>query len=146
MSSADIYREIILDYYRNPRNYGKITDPDIAQRDSNPLCGDELEMHINIKDDKVADVKFTGKGCAISQASASMLTELIMGKDFEYVKKLTKEDILDNLGLHELGPARIKCALLSLKVLKSGLYSYLVDKLKDTASADKIKEEASGLF
>ncbi len=146
MSSADIYREIILDYYRNPRNYGKITDPDIAQRDSNPLCGDELEMHLNIKDDKVADVKFTGKGCAISQASASMLTELILGKDFEYVKKLTKEDILDNLGLHDLGPARIKCALLSLKVLKSGLYSYLVDKLKDTASADKIKEEASGLY
>lgn len=146
MSSADIYREIILDYYRNPRNYGKIQDPDIAQRDSNPLCGDELEMHLNIKDDKVADVKFTGKGCAISQASASMLTELIMGKDFEYVKKLTKEDILDNLGLHDLGPARIKCALLSLKVLKSGLYSYLTEKLKDTASADKIKQEASGLY
>lgn len=146
MSSADIYREIILDYYRNPRNYGKITDPDIAQRDSNPLCGDELEMHINIKDDKVSDVKFTGKGCAISQASASLLTELILGKDFDYVKKLTKEDILDNLGLHDLGPARIKCALLSLKVLKSGLYSYLVDKIKDTASADKIKEEASGLY
>jgi nitrogen fixation NifU-like protein len=146
MSSADIYREIILDYYRNPRNYGKIQDPDISQRDSNPLCGDELEMHLNIKDDKVADVKFTGKGCAISQASASMLTELILGKDFEYVKKLSKEDILDNLGLHDLGPARIKCALLSLKVLKSGLYSYLVDKLQDTASADKIKEEASGLY
>ncbi len=146
MSSADIYREIILDYYRNPRNYGKIQNPDIAQRDSNPLCGDELEMHLNIKDDKVADVKFTGKGCAISQASASMLTELILGKDFEYVKKLTKEDILDNLGLHDLGPARIKCALLSLKVLKSGLYSYLVDKLHDTASADKIKEESSGLY
>ncbi|MDR3782417.1 MAG: SUF system NifU family Fe-S cluster assembly protein [Candidatus Nitrosotalea sp.] len=146
MSSADIYREIILDYYRNPRNYGKIQDPDISQRDSNPLCGDELEMHLNIKDDKVADVKFTGKGCAISQASASMLTELIMGKDFEYVKKLTKDDILDNLGLHDLGPARIKCALLSLKVLKSGLYSYIIDKLKDTASADQIKEQASGLY
>jgi nitrogen fixation protein NifU and related proteins len=146
MSSADIYREIILDYYRNPRNYGKIQDPDIAQRDSNPLCGDELEMHLNIKDDKVTDVKFTGKGCAISQASASMLTELIMGKDFEYVKKLTKEDILDNLGLHDLGPARIKCALLSLKVLKSGLYSYIIDKLKDTTSADQIKEQASGLY
>ncbi len=146
MSSADIYREIILDYYRNPRNYGKITNPDVAQRDSNPLCGDELEMHLNIKDNKVADVKFTGKGCAISQASASMLTELIMGKDFDYVKKLSKEDILDNLGLHDLGPARIKCALLSLKVLKSGLYSYLTEKLKDTASAAKIKEEASGLY
>jgi len=146
LSSADIYREIILDYYRNPRNYGKIQNPDVAQKDSNPLCGDELEMHLNIKDNKVADVKFTGKGCAISQASASMLTELIMGKDFDYVKKLSKEDILDNLGLHDLGPARIKCALLSLKVLKSGLYSYLTEKLKDTASADKIKEEASGLY
>jgi len=146
LSSADIYREIILDYYRNPRNYGKIQNPDVAQRDSNPLCGDELEMHLNIKDNKVVDVKFTGKGCAISQASASMLTELIMGKDFDYVKKLSKEDILNNLGLNELGPARIKCALLSLKVLKSGLYSYVAEKLKDTASADKIKEEASGLY
>jgi nitrogen fixation protein NifU and related proteins len=146
LSSADIYREIILDYYRNPRNYGKIQNPDIAQKDSNPLCGDEIEMHLNIKDNKVTDVKFTGKGCAISQASASMLTELIMGKDFDYVRKLSKEYILDNLGLHDLGPARIKCALLSLKVLKSGLYSYLSEKLKDTVSADKIKEEASGLY
>jgi nitrogen fixation NifU-like protein len=146
LSSADIYREIILDYYRNPRNYGKIQNPDVAQKDSNPLCGDELEMHLNIKENKVVDVKFTGKGCAISQASASMLTELIMGKDFDYVKRLSKEEILDNLGLHDLGPARIKCALLSLKVLKSGLYSYLLEKLKDTASADKIKEEASGLY
>jgi len=146
LSSADIYREIILDYYRNPRNYGKIENPDISKHDSNPLCGDELEMHINIKDNKVSDVKFSGKGCAISQASASMLTELIMGKDFDYVKKLTKEDILENLGLPDLGPARIKCALLSLKVLKYGIYSYLSEKLNDTASADKIKEEASGLF
>ena len=146
MSSADIYREIILDYYRNPRNFGKIEHPDISQRDSNPLCGDELEMHINIKENKVSDVKFTGKGCAISQASASMLTELIMGKDFEYVKKLTKEEILENLGLPDLGPARIKCALLSLKVLKYGIYSYLSEKLNDTASADKIKAEASSLF
>jgi len=146
LSSADIYREIILDYYRNPRNYGKIENPDISKRDSNPLCGDELEMHINIKENKVSDVKFTGKGCAISQASASMLTELIMGKDFDYVKQLTKEDILENLGLPDLGPARIKCALLSLKVLKYGIYSYLSEKLNDTATADKIKEEASGLF
>jgi len=146
LSSADIYREIILDYYRNPRNYGKIENPDISKKDSNPLCGDELEMHINLKDNKVSDVKFTGKGCAISQASASMLTELIMGKDFDFVKKLTKDDILENLGLHDLGPARIKCALLSLKVLKYGIYSYVSEKLKDTVSADKIKEEASGLF
>ncbi|MFQ6024923.1 MAG: Fe-S cluster assembly sulfur transfer protein SufU [Nitrosopumilaceae archaeon] len=146
MSSADIYREIILDYYRNPRNFGKLENPDIVKRDSNPLCGDELEMHINIKDNRVSDVKFTGKGCAISQASASMLTEMMMGKDFEEVKKLAKEDILENLGLTDLGPTRLKCALLSLKVLKSGIYSYLISKLKDTASANKIKEEASNLF
>lgn len=146
MSSADIYREIILDYYRNPRNFGKLENPDIVKRDSNPLCGDELEMHINIKENKVSDVKFTGKGCAISQASASMLTEMMMGKDFEDVKKLAKEDILENLGLTELGPTRLKCALLSLKVLKSGIYSYLINKLKDTASANKIKEEASSLY
>lgn len=146
MSSADIFREIILDYYRNPRNYGIIENPDIFRHDSNPLCGDDLEMYINIKDNKVSDVKFIGKGCAISQASASMLTELIMGKDFEYVKKLSKQDILESLGLPELGPARIKCALLSLKVLKYGTYLYLADKLKDTESADKIKQEALGLY
>jgi nitrogen fixation NifU-like protein len=146
MSSADIFREIILDYYRNPRNYGIIENPDIFRHDSNPLCGDDLEMYINIKDNKVTDVKFIGKGCAISQASASMLTELIMGKDFEYVKKLSKQDILESLGLPELGPARIKCALLSLKVLKYGTYLYLADKLKDTESADKIKQEALGLY
>lgn len=146
MSSADIFREIILDYYRNPRNYGIIENPDIFRHDSNPLCGDDLEMYINIKDNKVTDVKFIGKGCAISQASASMLTELIMGKDFEFVKKLSKQDILESLGLPELGPARIKCALLSLKVLKYGTYLYLADKLKDTESADKIKQEALGLY
>ncbi len=146
MSSADIFREIILDYYRNPRNYGIIENPDIFRHDSNPLCGDDLEMYINIKDNKVSDVKFIGKGCAISQASASMLTELIMGKDFEYVKNLSKQDILESLGLPELGPARIKCALLSLKVLKYGTYLYLADKLKDTESADKMKQEALGLY
>ena len=107
MSSADIYREIILDYYRNPRNFGKLENPDIVNRDSNPLCGDELEMYINIKDNKVSEVKFTGKGCAISQASASLLTEIIMGKDFEDVKKLSKNDILESLGLTDLGPQRI---------------------------------------
>lgn len=146
MSSDNIYREIILDYYRNPRNFGYIENSDITSRDSNPLCGDELEIFINIKDNKVTDIKFTGKGCAISQASASILTEMIMGKDLEYLKKLSKEDILESLGLVDLGPARIKCALLSLKVLKFGIYSYLLEKLHDTVSAKKIKEEATHLF
>lgn len=145
MGSADIYREIILDYYRNPRNYGKIDSPDITIRDSNPLCGDEIEIHVKFDGDKIKDVKFTGKGCAISQASASMLTEMIMGKNLEDVKKVGKEDILESLGLPNLGPARIKCALLSLKTLKLGVYSYVVEKL-DSADAEKLKDEASKLF
>ena len=146
MSSADIYREIILDYYRNPRNYGIIENADIFRHDSNPLCGDDIEMYVNIKDNKVSDVKFVGKGCAISQASASMLTELILGKDFEFVKKLSKENVLENLGLPDLGPARIKCALLSLKALKYGIYTYLSDNLHDVESADKMKQEAQNLL
>ena len=145
MGSADIYREIILDYYRNPRNYGKIDSPDISIRDSNPLCGDELEIHVKFDRDKVKDVKFTGKGCAISQASASMLTEMIMGKSLDDMKKIGKEDILDSLGLPNLGPARIKCALLSLKTLKLGVYSYMAEKM-GAADAEKLKEEASKLF
>ncbi len=145
MGSADIYREIILDYYRNPRNFGKIDSPDISIRDSNPLCGDEIEIHVKFDGDKVKDIKFTGKGCAISQASASMLTEMIMGKNLEDVKKVGKEDILESLGLPNLGPARIKCALLSLKTLKLGVYSYLVNKMS-SADAEKLKEEAAKLF
>ena len=145
MGSADIYREIILDYYRNPRNFGKIDTPDITIRDSNPLCGDEIEIHVKFDGDKVKDIKFTGKGCAISQASASMLTEMVMGKRLDDMKKVGKEDILESLGLPNLGPARIKCALLSLKTLKLGVYSYLVEKI-GAADAEKLKEEASKLF
>jgi nitrogen fixation NifU-like protein len=145
MGSADIYREIILDYYRNPRNFGKIESPDIALRESNPLCGDEIEIQVKFDGDKVKDIKFNGKGCAISQASASMLTEMVMGKSLEEMKKVGKEDILESLGLPNLGPARIKCALLSLKTLKLGVYSYLVEKI-GSADAEKLKEEASKLF
>jgi nitrogen fixation NifU-like protein len=145
MGSADIYREIILDYYRNPRNFGKIESPDISLRESNPLCGDEIEIHVKFDGDKVKDIKFNGKGCAISQASASMLTEMVMGKSLEEMKKVGKEDILESLGLPNLGPARIKCALLSLKTLKLGVYSYLVEKI-GAADAEKLKEEASKLF
>jgi nitrogen fixation NifU-like protein len=145
MGSADIYREIILDYYRNPRNFGKIESPDISLRESNPLCGDEIEIHVKFDGDKVKDIKFNGKGCAISQASASMLTEMVMGKSLDEMKKVGKEDILESLGLPNLGPARIKCALLSLKTLKLGVYSYLVEKI-GAADAEKLKEEASKLF
>jgi len=126
MSSSDIYRELILDYYRNPRNYGKLEPHDIDASDSNPLCGDEVEIQIRAsRDGMIEDIRFTGKGCAISQASASMLTELAKGKPLVWAKDLSKEDILNMLGTSELGPARIECALLSMKVIKTGVYAYL---------------------
>ncbi len=126
MSSAEIYKEIILDYYRHPRNYGKLEKFDIAAHDSNPLCGDEIEMQIKVSDGgKIGEIQFSGKGCAISQASASMLTELAKGKPLDWVKELSKEHILEMLGNPELGPARIKCALLGMKVIKLGVYDYL---------------------
>ena len=126
MSSSDIYRELILDYYRNPRNFGRLDPHDIDAKDSNPLCGDEIEIQIRVsKDGKIEDIHYLGKGCAISQASASMLTELAKGKPLEWTKELSKDDILKMLGTSDLGPARIKCALLSMKVLKTGVYGYL---------------------
>ena len=126
MSSADIYRELILDYYRHPRNFGKLEKYDITAHDSNPLCGDEIDMQIKVGDgQKIQEIKFSGKGCAISQASASMLTELAKGKPLDWVKAVSKEDIIKMLGNPDLGPSRVKCALLGMKVLKTGVYGYL---------------------
>jgi nitrogen fixation protein NifU and related proteins len=124
-----MYKEIILDYYRNPRNKGKIESPDAKAKDSNPLCGDVVEMQLRFVNEKVSDIKFNGDGCAISQASASMLTELVMGKTIEEVRKIDKTVLLDNLGSPNLGAVRIKCALLPLKVMKSAVYEYLGEKM-----------------
>lgn len=135
MSSADIYRELILDYYRNPRNFGKLERFDIDAHDTNPLCGDEIEMQIRVGEkNDIQEIKFTGKGCAISQASASMLTELAKGKPLEWVKQVAKEDVFKMLGDPELGPSRVKCALLGMKVLKSGVYGYLGAHYEDADS------------
>ncbi|MDT7884720.1 MAG: SUF system NifU family Fe-S cluster assembly protein [Thermoflexus sp.] len=117
----DLYRELILDHYENPRNYGVLPDADISYEDDNPLCGDRIRIDLKVQDGRIVDVRFSGKGCAISQASASMLTERIKGATVEEARRLTRDDILEMLGI-PLGPARIKCALLSLKVLKAGLY------------------------
>jgi nitrogen fixation NifU-like protein len=126
LSSADIYRELILDYYRNPRNFGRLEKFDIDARDTNPLCGDEVEIQIKVGEgQKIEDIRFVGKGCAISQASASMLTELAKGKQLNWVKQVAKEDIFKMLGNPDLGPSRVKCALLGMKVLKTGVYGYL---------------------
>jgi nitrogen fixation NifU-like protein len=122
--SSDIYKDIILDYYRNPRNFGDLPEPDVRAKDTNPLCGDIIEMQLKIDDGKVSDIRFKGKGCAISQASASMLTEVVKGKTFDEIKTMGKADVLDLLGI-DPGPTRIKCALLGLKVLKLAVYGYL---------------------
>ncbi len=135
---SSIYSEIILDYYRHPRNKGRLENPQIHAKDSNPLCGDVIEMQMILDGgDIVKDVKYNGQGCAISQASASMLTELIKGKSLDEVRKISKEDILSLIG-GELSAVRLKCALLSLKVMKTGLYSYL-------GALDNGKEEISSL-
>ena len=118
----DFYRENILDHYRNPRNKGQLEDPTHTHEEDNPLCGDVIRIDLHVNDQDVIDeVRFDGQGCAISQASASMLTEMIEGKTLEEAKELSKEDILEALGI-EIGPVRLKCALLSLKVLKAGVY------------------------
>lgn len=137
--SDDIYREIILDHYRNPRNKGKLVDADVSIHDSNPLCGDEIDIHLKVEEGKIKNIKFEGRGCAISQASASMLTEMVIEKPLSAVKEIAKNDILENIGLLNLGPARIKCALLSLKVLKMGMVRYYTDT--DPESAKKLDED-----
>ena len=116
-----IYREIILDHYQNPRNRGTLDPNDYTYEDSNPLCGDEVRIDVRVKDGKVDEVAFSGQGCAISQASASILMELVEGKSLDEVKKIDKDELLEEIGI-DLSPARLKCALLSLKVLKAGVY------------------------
>ena len=118
----DLYREVIIEHYKNPSYRGKLDPNDITFADNNPLCGDHIQIDLRVgKDDVVTDARFDGHGCAISQASADLLLESIIGKPLEEVKKLNKDSILELLGI-ELGPVRLKCALLSLKVLKAGVY------------------------
>ncbi len=135
---SSIYTEIILDYYRHPRNKGQLENPQISAKDSNPLCGDVIEIQMVLDGgSKVKEVKYNGQGCAISQASASMLTEMIQGKTLDEIRKVSKDDILSLIG-GQLSAVRLKCALLSLKVMKTGLYSYL-------GSMESGKEEISSL-
>jgi nitrogen fixation NifU-like protein len=115
-----LYRDFILDHYRNPRNAGTLEQPDASFEDLNPLCGDKIRMDLRIRDGVVEDVKFKGRGCAISQASASLLTESIKGKRVAEIDAIGKEDVLENLGI-SISAARLKCALLGLKVLKQAL-------------------------
>ncbi len=117
----DMYRDYILDHYKNPRNSGELPGATNTYHDTNPLCGDEITMALFIDDGTVKDVRFQGKGCAISQASASILTEEIKGMTLDQVKAIDREHILENLGI-PISPARVKCALLGLKVLKGAAW------------------------
>ena len=116
----DMYAENIIDLYKNPLNKGELEGYTHEHSKNNPVCGDEIKIQLIVKDDKVEEVKFSGDGCAISIASASMLTKKIKGMDIEKVKKLNKEDILEMLHI-PISPGRIKCALLSLEVLNGAL-------------------------
>ena len=118
----DFYRELIVEHYKNPAYKGSLDPHDYTYEDENPLCGDHIRIDLRVDENNViTEAMFSGHGCAISQASADLLMETIIGKPLEEVKKMNKETILDLLGI-ELGPVRLKCALLSLKVLKAGLY------------------------
>ena len=117
----DLYRDEILEHYRNPHNFGTLESPTTAKEGANPLCGDRITLMLAINDDgTVEDVAFTGRGCAISQASASMLTDEIKGKPLTEIAQLGRADVLENLGI-EISPARMKCAMLSLETLQSAV-------------------------
>jgi nitrogen fixation NifU-like protein len=124
----ELFRENILDHYRHPRHHGTLEKPDITYEDANPLCGDRLRMDFRVQDDRIAEVRFSGTGCSISQASASMLCEKLQGMSLEDAKKISREDMLEMLGI-ELGPVRLKCGLLALKTMKAGLYG--IDRWPD---------------
>jgi nitrogen fixation protein NifU and related proteins len=118
-----LYREVILDHYKNPRGHGVMDDPDATAEGQNPLCGDEVSIYVSFGEDgeTIDEVKFSGRGCAISQAATSMLTEMVTGKKASDVAAMDKEQLLDELGI-PLTPVRLKCAILGLSTLKLALH------------------------
>lgn len=117
----DLFRENILEHHKHPRCHGTIENPDVTFEDANPLCGDRIRMDFRIADGVLQEVRFSGQGCSISQAAASMLCEHVQGLPLDRIKTLGREDVLEMLGI-ELGPVRLKCALLALKTLKAGIW------------------------
>ena len=125
--SFDLYQENILEHFQAPHNKGRMEHPSIHYRDLNPLCGDEIEFFLKLDGNLISEVGFLGDGCAISQASASMLTDELKGKQVDFLKGMDKDTVLGLLGI-ELSPVRMKCALLSVRVLKMAYYRHLGQK------------------
>jgi nitrogen fixation protein NifU and related proteins len=124
MSEFDqLYREVILDHYKNPRGHGLLEDADAQAEGQNPLCGDEVSIYVAFDDDgdTIDEVKFSGRGCAISQAATSMLTEMVQGRSATEVATLSRDELLEEIGI-PLTPVRLKCALLGLSTLKLALH------------------------
>jgi nitrogen fixation protein NifU and related proteins len=138
-----LYREYILDHYKRPRNFGELEPRDVEFRDRNPLCGDELGVHIRLEGDRVADLRFHGQGCAISQATASIISDELKGKRVAEIAELDRNFVTDEIGL-ELSPTRLKCGLLSLKVVQGALLG-TEDWPGGTPDADPLPEEVARL-
>jgi nitrogen fixation NifU-like protein len=122
--TADIYKETILDHYRHPRNYGDLPNANARAKDSNVLCGDVIEMQLRVNANTIEDARFRGEGCAISMATASMLTEFSKGKSISEIRRVGKEEVVKLLGT-DPGPARVECVLLGLNVLKAAIAAQL---------------------
>lgn len=125
-----LYREIIIEHHKTPHNFGTLDPADYTAEDTNPLCGDQIRMDLRVKDNIVTDVAFSGRGCAVSIASASMLTDMIKGMTLDEVRAITKDDLLEEIGI-PVSPARIKCATLGLNVLNLSL------ALKEAHTSDR---------
>jgi nitrogen fixation protein NifU and related proteins len=126
----DFYQQNILDHAKHPRNSGQLESPTVSREEYNPLCGDKVRFDLLIEGEVIRDVRFSGRGCAISQAAASMLAEEIKGKPIDEVRQIGKEEILDLLGI-PIGYTRLKCALLGLKAVKVGVYSAMNEEYDD---------------
>jgi len=118
-----IYRENILDHYKNPHNKGEIENAEITFTENNPLCGDVITINLKLNEHKVEEMKFNGRGCAISQSATSMLTDEVIGKTLDEIKNIKREDVVDLLGI-EIGPVRTKCAVLGLVAVKEGIKEF----------------------
>lgn len=123
INSSPLYKELLLDHYQHPRNYGKLEDPHIVTGLANPSCGDQLSFYIQIDNEKIEKILFQGTGCVISQATASLLTVYLLGKELSLVHELSADILIELIGI-SLGPVRLKCALLSVEALQIGLKEY----------------------